>query len=87
MAESPTTLEYPTETAAGQLTGGSSFNTTTNTWVPGSGAVVLAEPAAAGTARDPGNIYECQLPDGSGLADTTYTLTAAQIAAGALMGA
>jgi hypothetical protein len=87
MAESPTTLAYPLETSADQLNGGQSFSTTTNTWVPDAGAVVLANPAAA--TRDPGNLCECQLADGSsaGFADTTYTLTAAQIAAGSLMGA
>lgn len=89
MAESPTTLTYPTVTGSDQLTGGAVFNTTTNTWVPDAGAVTLASPAAAGVARDPGNVYECQLADGTsqGFTDTTYTLTATQIAAGALMGA
>jgi hypothetical protein len=87
MPESPTTLTYPLETSADQLNGGNTFSTTTNTWVPDAGAVVLADPAAA--TRDPGDPYECQLADGTsaGFTDTTYTLTAAQTAAGSLMGA
>lgn len=87
MAESPTTLSYPLATAADQLNGGSTFSTTTNTWVPDAGAVTLASPSTA--TRDPGNQAECQLADGTtaGFADTTYALTAAQVAAGSLMGA
>jgi hypothetical protein len=85
MAESPVTLSYPAETSSDQLTGGALFNVTTNTWVPDAGAVVLSAPGT----RDPGNQYECQLADGTsqGFTDTTYALTATQIAAGALMGA
>lgn len=87
MAESPVTLTYPTSSGDDQLTGGAVFSTTTNTWVPDAGAVVLADPGDA--TRDPGDQYECQLADGTdqGFTDTTYALTATQIAAGALMGA
>lgn len=87
MAESPTTLTYPLATSSDQLNNGATFNTTTNTWVPNTGAVTLAAPSSA--TRDPGSQYECQLADGTsaGFEDTTYTLTAAQIAAGSLMGA
>ena len=85
MAEAPTTLTYPEATSADQLNGGKSFDTTTNTWVPDHGAVTLADPS--GATRDPGNQAECQLPDGTGLADLTYTLTSAQVAAGSLAGA
>jgi len=79
MAESPTKLTYPTATSADQLNNGASFSTTTNTWVPSTGAVTLV--ASSGITRDMGNQYECQLPDGTGLADTTYTLTTAQVQA------
>jgi hypothetical protein len=87
MAESPTTLSYPLATAADQLNGGATFSTVTNTWVPDAGVVTLASPSAA--TRDPGSQAECQLADGTtaGFSDTTYTLTAAQVAAGSLMGA
>jgi hypothetical protein len=92
MAEDVTTLTYPVETSADQLTGGSAFTVvgdpaTWEGWVPGTGAVVLSD--AADATRDPGNQYECQLADGTdqGFTDTTYTLTASQIAAGSLMGA
>ncbi|MCW2929875.1 MAG: hypothetical protein JWM19_837 [Actinomycetia bacterium] len=88
MAESPTTLSYPLATPADQLNGGATFSTTTNTWVQNSGAVTLASPSTA--TRDPGGSQaECQLADGTsaGFTDTTYTLTAAQVAAGSLMGA
>jgi hypothetical protein len=83
--ESPTTLTYPAATSADQLTDGAVFNTTTNTWVPNKGAVTLSSPGT----REPGNQYECQLADGTagGFTDGTYTLTAAQLQAGSLMGA
>ena len=75
---SPATLTYPSATAADQLSGGATFNTTTNTWVPNKGAVTLA---GTGATRDPGNQYECQVADGTaaGFSDLTYTLTAAQL--------
>jgi hypothetical protein len=85
MAESPTTLTYPAATSADQLTNGATFSATTNTWVPNKGAVTLSSPGT----REPGNQFECQLADGTsaGFEDTTYTLTAAQLQAGSLMGA
>jgi hypothetical protein len=85
--ESPTTLTYPLVTPASQYNNGGSIDTTTKQWVPSQGAVTLASPSAA--TRDPGNAFECQLADGTsaGFEDTTYTLTAAQVAAGSLTGA
>jgi len=87
MAADPVTLDYPEATPDTQLSGGQSFDGTTNTWVPQTAAVVLTDPEDA--TRDPGNQYECQLADGTdqGFTDTTYALTASQIAAGSLMGA
>lgn len=92
MAENPTTLIYPEQTSADQLNGGETFTVvgspaTWEGWVPDTGSVVLADPAAA--TRDPGNQAECQLADGTpaGFTDTTYALTAAQVQAGSQMGA
>lgn len=87
MPESPTTLTYPLVTSADQYGNGGSIDATTKQWVPSQGAVTLAAPSAA--TRDPGNVFECQLSDGTsaGFDDTTYTLTAGQVAAGSLMGA
>jgi hypothetical protein len=85
VAESPTALNYQGNSAASDLT------------VDGSAVVLGSGQSVTMAGFDlTGAQAECQLgrgsnqPSGSsvqGFVDTTYTLTAAQVAAGSLMGA
>ena len=85
MAESPTSLSYAGNAAASDLTANGSEVTIGPLTVTLEGYDLTGSQAECQLGRGEGST-----PSGSsdfGFADTTYTLTPAQIAAGSLMGA